>query len=542
MPGEAAATIDLKSLPAEVTALIERLQQQAQADAQELARREREIALARVKIDKLNFELARLKRWKFDAKTESMTAAQRLLFADTLAEDEASLQAKLAELQARPARDPQDAEGAARQAASPGTARAPGTRRAPPRARGHHLPERRLRPADAAHRRGRQREARHRPGEVLRAPAHLRQVGLQVLPATAPGARRAGGGRRRHPGRRPGGAHADQPLRRSPAVLPAGADQRALGRAHAALDAGVLGRRRRRESLEPLFERQRCFILSGRVLHADETPLPLLDPGAGKTKKVYVWAWARSHHDPHPGVVYEFCLGRGAQYPVAFLGGKGPPSAEPVWNGTLITDQYAGYNAVLDAKVYPQRKAAACAAHARRRFEELSRGGHSASAVATEAMLRWTRIYRTEAAFAEMGCDERRRARQVLSRPLWEEFEIWLKLQRKQVPDGTKIAEAIDYSLNAWKGLTLHLDDGAVPIDNNLIERQIKPWKLGAKNWLFAGSALAGQRAAVVMSLVQSAKLNGLDPWAYLRDVLARIHTHPNHRLDELLPHRWRPA
>ena len=295
-------------------------------------------------------------------------------------------------------------------------------------------------------------------------------------------------------------------------------------------------------SLEPLFERQRCFILSCRVLHADETPLPLLDAGAGKTKKVYVWAWARSHHDPQPGVVYEFCLGRGAQYPLTFLGGKSPPSPESAWSGTLITDQYAGYNGVLDAKVYPQRKSAACAAHARRRFEELSRGGSSASAVATEAMLRWTRIYRTEAAFAEMGCDERRHARQVLGRPLWEEFEVWLKLQRTQVPDGTKIAEAIDYSLNAWKALTLHLDDGAVPIDNNLIERQIKPWKLGAKNWLFAGSALAGQRAAVVMSLVQSAKLNGLDPWAYLRDVLVRIHTHPNHRLDELLPHRWRPA
>jgi hypothetical protein len=208
----------------------------------------------------------------------------------------------------------------------------------------------------------------------------------------------------------------------------------------------------------------------------------------------------------------------------------------------LITDQYAGYNSVLDAKVYPQRKAAACAAHARRRFEELSRGGNSASAVATEAMLRWTRIYRAEAAFADMGCEERRHARQALSRPLWEEFEVWLKLQRTQVADGTKIAEAIDYSLNAWKGLTLHLDDGAVAIDNNLIERHIKPWKLGAKNWLFAGSALAGQRAAVVMSLVQSAKLNGLDPWAYLRDVLVRIHTYPNHRLDELLPHRWRPA
>lgn len=91
-----------------------------------------------------------------------------------------------------------------------------------------------------------------------------------------------------------------------------------------------------------------------------------------------------------------------------------------------ITDQYAGYNGVLDAKVYPQRKSAACAAHARRRFEELGRGGNSASAVATEAMLRWTRIYRAEAAFAEMGCEERRHARQVLSRPLREEFEVWL--------------------------------------------------------------------------------------------------------------------
>jgi hypothetical protein len=298
-------------------------------------------------------------------------------------------------------------------------------------------------------------------------------------------------------------------------------------------------------SLEPLYELHRAFILGCRVLHADETPVPLLDPGAGKTKKAYVWAWARSHHDPHPGVIYEFCLGRGSQHPLAFLGGSGPPGREPAWQGTLITDQYGGYNAVLDAKRYPQRKSAACAAHARRRFEELSRGGragHSASAVATEAMQRWARIYRAEAAFSEMAPEQRRQARQAVSRPLWEELAVWLKLQRTQVLDGSKIAEAIDYSLNAWDSLTLHLNDGAVAIDNNLIERQIKPWKLGAKNWLFAGSALAGQRAAVVMSLVQSAKLNGLDPWAYLRDVLARIHTHPSQRLEELLPHRWRPA
>ena len=294
-------------------------------------------------------------------------------------------------------------------------------------------------------------------------------------------------------------------------------------------------------ALQPLYEAQRRFILGCRVLHADETPVPLLEPGSGKTRKAYIWAWARSQHDPHPGVVYEFCPGRGSQYPVAFLGGKGPPYPEPAWSGTLITDQYVGYNAVLDARLYPQRRSAACAAHARRRFEELSRGGSSASSVATEALQRWARIYQAEAAFADMDEDGRRQARQQLSKPLWEEFEVWLKLQRAQVLDGSKIAEAIDYSINAWEALTLHLDDGAVAIDNNLIERQIKPWKLGAKNWLFVGSELAGQRAAVVMSLVQSAKLNGLDPWAYLRDVLARIHSHPSHRLDELLPHRWRP-
>jgi len=191
--------------------------------------------------------------------------------------------------------------------------------------------------------------------------------------------------------------------------------------------------------------------------------------------------------------------------------------------------------------VYPLRKSALCAAHARRRFEELSRGGPGASAVALEALQRWARIYHAEGSFVQMSAEQRRQSRQVLSRPLWDELEVWLKLQRRRVLDGSKIAEAIDYSLGAWTALTLHLDDGAVAIDNNHIERQIKPWKLGAKNWMFVGSELAGQRAAVVMSLVQSAKLNGLDPWAYLRDVLQRLPTQPNSRIDELLPHRWQP-
>jgi len=541
MPDEAAACIDLTSLPAEAALLIAQLQQQAQAHAQELARRDREIAWAQVKIDKLNFEVARLRRWKFEAKTEAMTAAQRLMFAETMIEDEASLQARLAELQR-------------------GLPETPKTPKAPPRKpRRQALPEH-LERVEHLHEPEDTTCSNPQCGQPMQRIGEDVSEKLDIIPAKFFVHRHIYG---------KWTCKCCQEIRQEPAepdVIDGGIPASGLV-AHTLISrfvdhlpyyrqepinarSGVHTPRSTLAAwggaggaaLEPLYERHRRFILGCRVLHADETPVPLLDPGSGKTKKAYVWAWARSHHDPHPGVIYEFCLGRGSQYPVAFLGGKGPPTSEPAWNGTLITDQYAAYNAVLDAKVYPQRKSAVCAAHARRRFEELSRGGNSASAVATEALQRWARIYHAEAAFAEMDQSGRRQARQVLGKPLWDEFEVWLKLQRTQVLDGSKIAQAIDYSLNAWKALTLHLDDGAVAVDNNLIERQIKPWKIGAKNWLFVGSELAGQRAAVVMSLVQSAKLNGLDAWAYLRDVLARIHSHPSQRLDELLPHRWRPS
>ena len=140
-----------------------------------------------------------------------------------------------------------------------------------------------------------------------------------------------------------------------------------------------------------------------------------------------------------------------------------------------------------------------------------------------------------------MDAQQRLAAREQLTRPLWKELHVWLKLERGRVPDGASIAGAIDYSLNSWTALTRPLEDGAVPIDNNFIERQIKPWAMGRRAWLFCGSELAGQRAAIVMSLVQSAKLNGHEPWAYLRDVLERLPGHPNAHVDELLPHRWKP-
>jgi transposase len=128
--------------------------------------------------------------------------------------------------------------------------------------------------------------------------------------------------------------------------------------------------------MEPLYEAHKRFVLSCAVLHADETPVAMLDPGAGKTKKAYVWAYARGEFDAQPGVIYEFCTGRGSQYPVAFLGaGQGPPGSAledvPTWRGTLLCDQYAGYDRVLDPRVHPQRMTAHCVAHARRKFDEL---------------------------------------------------------------------------------------------------------------------------------------------------------------------------
>lgn len=189
---------------------------------------------------------------------------------------------------------------------------------------------------------------------------------------------------------------------------------------------------------------------------------------------------------------------------------------------------------------HPGRRAAACVAHARRRFDELAKAG--TSTVGEEAIQRFACIYAVERALAGLSDEERRSGRQALARPLWEQLGAWLQLERRRVADGGSTAAAIDCTLKHWMALTHHLDDGAVPIDNNHLERQIKPWAMGRKAWMFVGSELAGQRAAVVMSLVQSARMCGHEPWAYLRDVLQRLPTQLNSHIEDLLPHRWQPA
>jgi transposase len=545
---------DLQGLPpADLTALASQMLEHIGQQARELdlkhkllERKDRDIAWRDAKLEKITFEIARLKRWKFGAKSEAMTAEQRLLFQDTLAEDEASLRAQLAALQA----------------GLPETPKAPKAPRAKPRRQ--PLPEHLERV-----------EHRHEPEDtgcptpecgrpMVRVGEDVSEK-LDIIPAKFFVHRHIyGKWACRCCSQRGEGRLVQEPA--EPDVVDGGIPASGLV-AHTLISrfvdhlpyyrleainarSGVHTPRSTLSSwggaggvaLEPLYDAQKRFVLSAAVLHGDETPVPLLEPGKGKTARAYIWAYARGELDPHQGVIYEFCTGRGAHFPLAFLGGQGPPYAEAAWQGTLVCDQYAGYGALLDARAFPHRRAAGCVAHARRKYEEMTKPGAGASPVALEALQRLARIYHVEGYFAGMTPEQRLDGRQRLSRPLWDELHVWLRLERSRVADGSRIAQAIDYSLNHWQALTRHLEDGAVPIDNNLIERQIKPWKLGAKNWLFIGSELAGQRAAVVMSLVQSAKLNGLDPWAYLRDVLARIHSHPSHRIDELLPHRWRPA
>jgi len=151
-------------------------------------------------------------------------------------------------------------------------------------------------------------------------------------------------------------------------------------------------------------------------------------------------------------------------------------------------------------------------------------------------------LYRLEQELAPSTSDERLAARQERGLPLWNELHAWVLVERHRVPDGGGGAAALDYSLNRWNALGRFLVDGEVGIDNNHCENLIRPWAMGRKTWLFAGSELAGQRAAIVMSLVHSAKLHGHDPRVYLKDVLERLPLHPNNRIDELLPHRWLPG
>ncbi len=279
--------------------------------------------------------------------------------------------------------------------------------------------------------------------------------------------------------------------------------------------------------LQPLVDALKDEMLKHSVLHADETPVQMLKPGNGKTHRAYLWAYAPGAFEDLKAVVYDFCESRAGENARAFLG---------EWRGSLVCDDYSGYKAGFAHGVTE----AGCLAHARRKFFELH--ASNKSQVAESALQQISAIYDIEREVQGLTPDERQRIRQARSRPLLDDLHRWMLLTRQKITDGSATAKALDYSLKRWVALTLFVDDGRLPVDNNWIENQIRPIAIGRSNWLFAGSLRAGKRAAAVMSLIRSAKLNGHDPYVYLKDVLARLPIQRASQIGELLPHRWQAA
>jgi transposase len=466
---------DLKGLsPSAITEVSVRMLEHMAAQARTIEQHEKTIKFKDATLEKVTFELARLKAWKFGAKTEAMSAEQRRMFEETLAEDEASLQAQLQQLQAKlPAQPETEAERRRkpRRQALPEHLR---------RVEYHHEPEDTTCPTEDCGR------AMVRVGEDI-------SEKLDIVPAEFFVHRHVHGKWAcrccellvQEPvepqiidgGMPASGLVAHTLISRFVDHLPYYRQEAINARSGVHTPRSTLAQWSGRggAALEPLYEVHKRFVLSARVLHADETPVAMLDPGAGKTKKAYVWGYARGAFDPTPGVVYDFCLGRGAQYPVAFL--RAPPDWDgPGWQGTLVRDEYSAYDTVLDAKTCPGRIAAGCLAHARRKFDELIKS--NASTVAGEAVRRIATIYRVERELAGMTGEQRLAMRDSMTKILWEELHVWLQFERIQVPDGGATAQAIDYSLNHWTALTRNLLDGDVPVDNNHLENQIRPWAM----------------------------------------------------------------
>jgi transposase len=279
--------------------------------------------------------------------------------------------------------------------------------------------------------------------------------------------------------------------------------------------------------LQPLVDALRQQLLGQSVLHADETPVAMLKPGLGKTHRAYLWSYCSTSMGTMKAVVFDFAESRAGRHAGEFLGN---------WCGTLICDDFAGYKALFRQGIIE----AGCMAHARRKFHELY--AHHKSQIAEEALKLFGVLYDVERQVQDLGTWARRGIRQTLGRPSADTLHPWLLAQRQRVPEGGATARAINYSLERWGPLTHYLGDGAVPIDNSWVENQIRPIALGRKNWLFAGSLRAGQRAAAVMSLMHSARLNGHDAHMYLKNVLERLPTLPVSRIGDLLAHRWTPA
>jgi transposase len=279
--------------------------------------------------------------------------------------------------------------------------------------------------------------------------------------------------------------------------------------------------------LRPVHERLFERLKASDKLFADETTAPVLDPGRGRTKTGQLFASARDDRpwggiDP-PGVAYLYAPDRKAEQPIRHLQG---------FVGTLQVDGYVGYKALAERNTV---SLAFCWSHVRRKFYELAQSGPAP--IATEALARIAKLYHVESEVRGRAADERRLIRQERSRPVIHALEPWLREQLTLISQKTKLAEAIRYALSRWQGLTRFLDNGTIEIDSNVVERTIRPIALNRKNALFAGSDGGAEHWATIASLIETCKLNGVEPHAYLADIIARIVAgHPQSQIDDLLP------
>ena len=294
--------------------------------------------------------------------------------------------------------------------------------------------------------------------------------------------------------------------------------------------------------LAPLVERIRTEVFRTERLHVDDTPVRVLDPTVKQTrgkdrgvKEGRIWTYVRDDRpwggqDP-PAVVYFFSPDRKGEHPREHLAG---------FNGILQADAYSGFAKLYEAEpgTAPPIREAACWAHLRRDFHDVWKA--TGSPIAGEALTRIGVLYDIERRIHGRSAEERQTLRNEHSRPRVEAFRTWCEDQLTRIPGKGELAKAMRYALRRWPSFTLFLDDGRVAIDNNAAERAIRPVGIGRKNWLFAGSDAGGETLADAMTLIETAKLSGVNPEAWLADVLARLNDHPANRLDELLPWNWK--
>jgi len=289
--------------------------------------------------------------------------------------------------------------------------------------------------------------------------------------------------------------------------------------------------------LAPLYDLVVSTVLASPKVFADDTTLPVLDPGRGRTKTGRLWCYAvddRPWCGPsHPAVAYVYSEDRKAIRPAAHLA---------QFDGVLQVDGYAGFKRLAGDRADNSVRLAFCWVHMRRPFYQFH--ASTKSPIAAELLARVARLYEIEAEIRGAPADHRRDVRNARSRPIVEALHAWLQEQVPRLPGGSDLAKAMRYALRHWSGLVAFLDDGRIEMDTNVVERAIRPVTLNRKNALFAGSDGGARHWAIAMTLITTAKLNGVEPMAWLTDVLERIVSGRtrSHELESLLPWNWQPA